>query len=104
MHFILLSTNQKKNPISTISGTCFHVSLQFLQFALIFSTKSISLRFCEVDFTGKYISVISGACFHVLYNFWTWFHVLYDFNLSAIFNTTLILTFFHILIMKKNPF
>ena len=51
-----------------------YLSPQFLELAFIFSTKSISLRFWEVDFFAKYFSTISGTCFHVLY----------DFNLSTI--------------------
>ena len=79
------STNWKNPPFSTISGTCYHVSLQFLKLALIFSTKLISVRFWEVDFTGKYFSTISGTCLHILYNFWNmvscslWFQSLYNF-------------------------
>ena len=73
--FILLSTNWKKTPFSTISETCFHISLQFLKLTLIFSTNSISLRFWELDFTGKYFSTISETCFHLSTISETHFHL-----------------------------
>ena len=59
------SINWKNQPFSTISETCFHISLQFLKLTLIFSTNSISLRFWEFDLTGKYFSTISETCFHL---------------------------------------
>ena len=73
--FILLSTNWKNPPFSTISETCFHISLQFLKLTLIFSTNSISLRFWELDFTGKYFSTISETCFHLSTISETHFHL-----------------------------
>ena len=62
-------------PFSTISETCFYISLQFLKLTLIFSTNSISLRFWELDFTGKYFSTISETCFHLSTISETHFHL-----------------------------
>ena len=66
---------EKNPPFSTISETCFHISLQFLKLTLIFSTNSISLRFWELDFTGKYFSTISETCFHLSTISETHFHL-----------------------------
>ena len=74
-NFILLSTSWKNPPFSTISETCFHISLQFLKLTFIFSTNSISLRFWELDFTGKYFSTISVTCFHLSTISETYFHL-----------------------------
>ena len=75
---------EKTPPFSTISETCFHISLQFLKLTLIFSTNSISLRFWEVDFTGKYFSTICETWFHLSTISETHFHILYKFYFSKI--------------------